>query len=101
MASEGGDSSRVWGIFSMVSALLAAQAVRRGLNTGWKAATGKKPPSNPADPDVNLREAVAWAALSGVTVGVSRMLAQRKAASYYARSTGHLPPQLAKDDQKA
>ena len=101
MASDGNDSSRMWGIFSMVSALLAATAVRRGLNTTWKAATGKKPPSNPADPDVNLREAIAWAALSGVAVGVSRMLAQRKAASYYARSTGHLPPPLKKDAQEA
>lgn len=85
----------------MVSALMAATAVRRGLNTTWRATTGKKPPANPADPDVNLREAIAWAAVSGVAVGVSRMLAQRKAASYYARSTGHLPPGLQKDDQEA
>ena len=29
------------------------------------------------------------------------MLAQRKAASYYARSTGQLPPGLRKDDEQA
>jgi hypothetical protein len=29
------------------------------------------------------------------------MLAQRKAASYYTRSTGHLPPDLRKDGQEA
>jgi len=97
MASE---SSRIWTIFSLVSALAAAAAARKGLNTSWKAATGKNPPENPADPDVDLREAIAWAVVSGVAIGVSRMLAQRKAASYYARSTGHLPPGLKKGDTR-
>ena len=62
---------------------------------------GKKPPENPADPDVAIWEAVAWAAVSGTAVGLARQLAQRRAASYYARSTGHLPPDLRKDDQEA
>ena len=53
------------------------------LNTSWRAATGKNPPENPADPDVDVWEAVLWAAVSGTIVGLARMLAQRKAASYY------------------
>ena len=57
------DSSKVWTAFSLVAALLAAAAARKALNTGWKAATGK-PPQNPADPDVDIGEAVAWAVLS-------------------------------------
>lgn len=92
------DSSKIWTVFSLVSALAAATAVRKGLNASWKAATGKNPPENPADPDVDVREAVAWAVLSGVAIAVARMLAQRKAASYYARSTGHLPPGLKKGE---
>jgi hypothetical protein len=95
------DSSKIWTVFSLVSALGAAAAARKALNTSWKAATGKKPPENPADPDVDIREAVAWAVLSGVAIGVARMLAQRKAASYYARSTGHLPPNLKKGNEEA
>ncbi len=74
---------------------------KKGLNTSWRAATGKNPPANPADPDVSLAEAVMWAALSGTLIGVARMLATRRAAHYYARSTGHLPPQLQKDGQDA
>jgi Protein of unknown function (DUF4235) len=88
------DSSKVWTAFSLVAALLAAAAARKAMNTGWKAATGKQPPENPADPDVDIREAVAWAVLSGIAIGVARLLAQRKAASYYVKSTGHLPPDL-------
>ena len=95
------DSSKLWTVFSLVSAFMAAAAARKGLNTSWKVATGKKPPENPADPDVGIWEAVAWATVSGVAMGVARMLAQRKAANYSARSTGHLPPNLKPDAQKA
>ncbi len=86
------DSSKVWAAFSVVAALLAATVARKGLSASWKAATGKEPPANPADPEVALSEALLWAAVSGTLVAVARMLAARRAADYYARSTGKLPP---------
>ncbi|MGN6780993.1 MAG: DUF4235 domain-containing protein [Marmoricola sp.] len=95
------DSSKTWSVFSLVSALAGAAVAKRLLNTTWKAATGKEPPQNPADPDVAMREAVAWATMSGVFIGLARMLATRRAAGYYQKSTGHLPPQLQADGQKA
>lgn len=96
------ESSKVWSVFSLGSALLAAAVAKKGLNTSWKAATGKKPPANPADPDVDLWEAVMWAAVSGTIIGLARMLATRRAANYYVRSTGKLPPELAaKRDQES
>ncbi|WP_426244351.1 DUF4235 domain-containing protein [Nocardioides sp. LHG3406-4] len=98
MASGG---SKFWTALSLAAALGAAAVAKKTLNTSWRAATGKNPPANPADPDVGLWEAVAWAALSGTAIGIARMLATRKAADYYARSTGHLPPDLRKDDQNA
>jgi Protein of unknown function (DUF4235) len=98
MASGG---SKVWTVFSLVSALGAAAVAKKVLDKSWTVATGRKPPENPADPDVEIWEAVAWAVVSGTAVGLARMLAQRRAASYYARSTGHLPPELRKDHQEA
>jgi hypothetical protein len=95
--SDHEDSSKVWGIFSLVAALVAATAARRALSASWKAATGKAPPANPASPDVAMREAVTWAVASGTTVAVARVLATRRAAQYYARSTGHQPPGVAHD----
>ena len=88
------DSSKVWSAFSLVAALGAAAVAKKGLDTSWKAATGKQPPANPADPDVDVWEAVAWAALSGTFVALAKMFAQRRAAGYYAKLTGHLPPGL-------
>ena len=95
------DSSKVWSIFSLVSALGAAALARKAIDTTWKAATGKKPPENPADPDVGFGEAVAWAVTTGAFVALARMVAQRRAAGYYAKSTGQLPPGLKKDNQEA
>lgn len=90
-------NSKLWSAFSLVSALGAAAVARKALDTTWKKTTGKVPPANPADPDVEIWEAVAWAALSGTLIAIARMLATRRAAQYYQRSTGHLPPQLQKD----
>lgn len=94
---KGQDSSKVWSVFALVAGLGAATAAKKGLDVGWKGVTGKQPPENPADPDVDLWEAVAWAVVSGTMVGLARMLATRRAANYYRRSTGHLPPPLQKD----
>jgi hypothetical protein len=96
MADDSG-SSKLWTVFSVASALVAAALAKKALDTGWRAATGKHPPENPADPDVAMGEAVAWAVVSGTFVALARMIAQRRAANYYARSAGHLPPQLQKD----
>lgn len=101
MASKDSSNSTFYSVFSLVAALGAAALVKKGLNSSWRAATGKNPPANPADPDVELPEAIMWAAVSGTLIAVARMLATRRAANYYARSTGHLPPQLTRDGQDA
>ena len=93
--------SKAWSIFSLAAALGAAAVAKKGLTGTWRATTGKNPPANPADPDVDVWEAVAWAAVSGTLIGIARMLATRKAAVYYTKSTGHLPPELQKDGQDA
>jgi hypothetical protein len=102
MASDSpNSSSKLWTVFSLASSLGAAAVTKKLLDRAWRIATGRRPPENPADPDVEIWEAVSWAVASGTAVGIARMLAQRRAASYYARSTGHLPPELRKDHQRA
>src|SRR3954465_4466056 len=93
------DSSKVWTAFSLVAGLGAAALTRKLLDHSWKAAAGKNPPENPADPDVGFGEAVLWASVTGAAVALARMLAQRRAANYYTRSTGPLPPGLKPGDE--
>ena len=94
-----GDSSKLWSVFSLATALGSAAAARKAIDKSWQISTGKKPPENPADPDIDIWEAVAWAAVIGAAVSLARMYAQRRAASYYVKSTGTLPPPLRKDGQ--
>jgi hypothetical protein len=86
--------SKVWSLMGLGATLGATVAARKALTATWKLSTGKQPPSNPEHPDVSLGEAVTWAVVSGVAVGLARMFATRAAADYYRRSTGHLPANL-------
>jgi hypothetical protein len=86
--------SKMWSLMGLGATVGATIAARRAMVVSWKLATGKKPPSNPEHPDVSIAEAIAWASVSGIAVGLARMLASRKAANYYRKSTGHLPANL-------
>lgn len=86
------NTSMGWRLLGGLSAVLAGIAARKVMTKTWQVASGRNPPSNPAAPSTSWREAVPYAVVSGAAIGLARMLATRKAAGYYRRSTGHLPP---------
>jgi hypothetical protein len=64
----------------LVGTLVTAGAVfvaRKALNAVWTRATGKTPPTDPADPAVSITEALTWAVVAGVTVEVTKLFAAR------------------------
>lgn len=89
---QGMAQKRTWKLFDRGSTVLAGVVAAQLSNLTWRAATGKKPPTSPADPQVRLAEAVTWAALAGATVELTKILVNRKAVDYWVRSTGELPP---------
>ena len=80
-----------WRLLGGLSAVLAGIAARKAMVTAWRVASGGNPPSNPAAPGTKWPKA-GYAVASGAVMGLARMLATRKAADYYRKSTGHLPP---------
>ena len=90
-------STIMWKSLSTAATVTAAVAADRALVLVWRGATGDKPPTVPEDPETSWTEALAWAALSGAVMGVARLLATRRAAQYYVRSTGHLPKALVRE----
>ena len=86
--------SLAWRVIGTGSAVLAAAAAQKGLSAAWKLATGDDPPTIPEDPETTWTEAIAWAMLSGAVLGVARLVATRRAAHYYMRSTGEMPKAL-------
>jgi hypothetical protein len=90
-----------WRVIGAGSALAAGVVAARVLDLVWATATGRKPPSTPESPDIAHREALVWAALSGMAIGVAKTYATRRAARYWLRSTGELPPGMADDASAA
>ena len=88
---------RLWKVLNTGAALVAGLLTAKALDATWKTATGHKPPNKPEHPDVGGREAIAWAALSGMAVGVMKTYASRRMATYWVKSTGRLPPGMPKE----
>ncbi|HRW18805.1 MAG TPA: DUF4235 domain-containing protein [Dermatophilaceae bacterium] len=92
----------VWRALSAAAAMGAAAVAQKLVSKGWEVAAGKPAPDDPANPeDVTWKEALLFAALTGLVVSAARVAATRKAAQYYAKSAGHLPAALAKLEAKA
>jgi hypothetical protein len=65
----------------MVASLVAGSVARKAITLGWKRVTGKEPPTDPKDPDVALKEALAWSIVTGVGIEAARLLATRAATT--------------------
>lgn len=66
---------------ALVSTLAATAAAKKVADGIWKAGSGgKKPPTDPADPEIEIREAIVWAVVSGAIVSTARMFLARRLA---------------------
>lgn len=85
-------SKRLWKMYGKSASVAAAIASTQVVNLTWQAALRRKPPASPENPEVTMREAIAWAVISGSAAQIARIVATRKAVDYWVRSTGQLPP---------
>lgn len=88
----------VWKILSVGSTLLATKVATDAAQKGWKLATGRNVPVKGDYERERTRDVVLFTALSSMAVAAARVAAERGAATYYRRSTGHLPKAL-EDEQ--
>lgn len=85
-------NKRLWRLYSRSASVLAAVSSAQAVNLVWRASLGRKAPASPENPEVTMREAVAWAIVSGSIAQLARIVATRRAVDYWVRSTGQLPP---------
>ena len=57
----------------------------------WRKTKKTEPPADPASPGTPWAEALAWAAASGVAVGVARLVTTKGAATAKLKLTGKAP----------
>jgi hypothetical protein len=80
----------VWRVLGTGSAVLAGILANKVVTEIWKRA-GRDEVRDPRDPHTPTKDAILFAALTGLAVGAARVVVTRKAAAYYERATGHLP----------
>lgn len=78
-----------WRVLGTGSAIVAGIVANKIITTIWNKAG--RDDIDPRNPDSSIGEAVAYAALAGLGMGVARTMATRRAAQFYQRSAGHLP----------
>ncbi len=77
------------------AAVVAGILARKTTDGTWKFVTGSDSPENPDDPDIDIKEAIAFAVLSGALVGLARMLANRQTTRLMAKGSKKAPEQVA------
>jgi hypothetical protein len=89
-------SGKAENVVALAATLGATALAKKAVDTTWKVGSrGKTPPTDPADPDVELREAVVFALLSGAAVSVVRLFIARRLAQKErreARVQGQVKP---------
>jgi len=83
-----------WKVLGTGSGLVAGMATKAALRGTWRKVKGGDPPTNPAAPGTSWKEAIIWAASSGVAMAVTRLVAQRGAAAAWKAELGTYPPGL-------
>jgi hypothetical protein len=74
-------SGKTQNAMALVSTLGATAVAKKAIDSTWKLGSkGKQPPTDPSDPDIDLREAIVFAVLSGAVISVVRLFIARKLA---------------------
>jgi hypothetical protein len=87
----------VWRVIGPGSAVLAGVLANKVVEVLWEK-SGRGKAFDPRDPHAPLVDAIAFAALTGLAVGTARVIAMRRAAMFYEKSSGHLPKALLERD---
>ena len=70
-----------WKALTFAAATGVTLATHTLLKRAWKAATGTKPPTNPAAAETAWTEALIWTAAASLTGGLAKLAAKRGAGA--------------------
>jgi hypothetical protein len=74
-------SGKAQNVAALASTLGATAVAKKAVDATWKLGSrGKEPPTDPADPDLELREAILFAIISGAAISVVRLFIARRFA---------------------
>lgn len=94
-------ASIAWKVVTTVTGIAAGKVATKVTTATWKAATGGKPPASKLDPAYSAAQITVFTIVSAAVTSGIKAFSERKAADFYTRSTGTLPPPVAKQRKKA
>jgi hypothetical protein len=83
-----------WRALAIGSGVLAGIATRAALTTAYKRIQHADPPVNPVSKKTSWPEALTWTIAVAVSMGITRVVAQRGAAEAWHAATGSYPEDL-------
>ncbi|MEV0797070.1 DUF4235 domain-containing protein [Kribbella sp. NPDC050281] len=83
-----------WKLVQAAFTIVVGLVVNKAVTTAWKIGSGGKPPK---DGQGGYAEVVSWAVASGAAAAAAKLFAERRAASYWLKSTGYAPPGYEQD----
>lgn len=86
------EASKRWLLASAAGAFAAALLSRGALFQGWRGVRGEKPPMEVTSTSGDWPRALAWGAVTGMIVGVARVIGRRGAAAAWEKTAGSPPP---------
>ena len=82
----------MWKLGATLVGVTITMLIRRTMTRAWQHRTGGAPPNNPADDETTWKDAVVFAAVSGLAIGIARVLSDRAAAEAWRKAKGSYPP---------
>ena len=79
-------------LLSGIAGAAAARVSEHLITSGWRLATHKDPPEDPAYDDVDWTSAVIWTVAAASAVALSELAAKQGAEAVWRRVTGAKPP---------
>ena len=78
-----------WKLVLMAFTIVVSLVANKAVTTAWKIGSGGKPPKGN---QAGYIEIVTWAIASGASAAAAKRFAEDRAAKYWLKSTGSLPP---------
>lgn len=87
-------------LIALALSIPIARAVKTLTNKAWVAARPNDPPKDPKKADTGWKDALIWAAISGVGTALAKVLSTKGAAGTWRALIGTDPPGYEKDPAK-
>lgn len=81
----------MWKVYAGLLGAVTTIVAQKVVTQVWVASTGDNPP-DPNDPETPLRQALIWAAASGLGVGMAQLATNRFAANRWRKNFDHPSP---------